>query len=85
MRCPFSSVVERVTRNDEVGCSIQPVGMDGFLLVPVSPVPEERDVSTFVATILETIVYKVIVLSCLHAHRDTHWHLRSEDAGSACG
>ena len=24
--CPFSSVVERATRNGEVGCSIQPVG-----------------------------------------------------------
>jgi hypothetical protein len=25
-RRPLSSVVERVTRNDEVGCSIQPAG-----------------------------------------------------------
>ena len=24
--CPFSSVVERATRNGEVGCSIQPMG-----------------------------------------------------------
>ena len=26
---PFSSVVERATRNGEVGCSIQPMGSDG--------------------------------------------------------
>ena len=26
LRSPLSSVVERVTRNDEVGCSIQPAG-----------------------------------------------------------
>ena len=27
LRSPLSSVVERVTRNDEVGCSIQPAGI----------------------------------------------------------
>ena len=33
--CPFSSVVERATRNGEVGCSIQPVG--SFFLLDATP------------------------------------------------
>ena len=32
-RSPLSSVVERVTRNDEVGCSIQPAGILHFIFL----------------------------------------------------
>jgi hypothetical protein len=34
LRSPLSSVVERVTRNDEVGCSIQPAGNCLFSPLP---------------------------------------------------